>query len=66
VLPALAQNLGVTSDMKALLKKGFDTKASAPNGNKFIALLQKDKDAYACEFTTLTLSRYSAINKESE
>jgi len=64
--PAIAQSSGVTTDMKTLLRQGFDIRAAAPNGDKFVVFLQKDRNAYACEFVTLTLSRCGAINKESE
>lgn len=53
---------GGTSTMKDLLAKGFEIKAAAPNGAKYIVFLQKGTEAYACEFVTLTNSRCGSVN----
>ncbi|WP_099866198.1 hypothetical protein [Pararhizobium haloflavum] len=72
-LPAMAQTPvtgGSSSEepignatMGALLQRGFEIKASSPSGNKFVVFLQKDAQAYACEFVTLTNSRCGAIDQ---
>ena len=63
---AAAQSSGSTGEsMKALLERGFEIRAAAPNGSQYVVFLQKGKAAYACEFKTLTSSRCGAINSES-
>lgn len=62
-----AQSSGSSgTDMKSLLRDGYEIKAMAPNGSQYVVLLQRDKEAYACEFVTVTNSRCRAINSESE
>ena len=62
-----AQSSGSSgTDMKSLLRNGYEIKAMAPNGSQYVVLLQRDKAAYACEFVTVTNSRCRAINSESE
>ncbi len=56
---------GESVSMKSLLNRGFEIKAAAPNGSKYVVFLQKDKAAYACEFVTLKTSRCGAINNEA-
>lgn len=53
---------GSSKTMKALLEEGFEIKAAAPNGSRYVVFMQKDKAAYACEFVTVTNSRCGAIN----
>ena len=53
---------GNSKTMKALLEEGFEIKAAAPNGSRFVVFMQKDKAAYACEFVTVTNTRCGAIN----
>ena len=62
-----AQETGVssssaTSSMGELIKQGYEIKSTVSNGAKLIVFLQKDKSAYACEFTSLTSSRCGSIN----
>jgi hypothetical protein len=52
---------GGTGTISQLLSQGFEIKASVPNGAKFIVFLQKDKEAYACEFASLATSQCGAI-----
>ncbi len=66
VSPARAQDSGgAITNMKTLIQSGFDIKAAAPNGDKFVVFLQREREAYACEFVTLTVSRCGAINNEA-
>lgn len=67
VVPAVAQSSsgGESVSMKSLLSRGFEIKAAAPNGSKYVVFMQKDKAAYACEFVTLKTSRCGAINNEA-
>lgn len=59
---ALAQSAGAENvSMSTLLSRGYEIKAAAPNGNKYVVFLQKDSDAYACEFVTTTNTRCGKI-----
>ena len=53
---------GGTKSMGDLVSEGYEIKSSVANGTKFIVFMQKDKSAYACDFTSLTRSRCGAIN----
>ncbi|MEM6463508.1 MAG: hypothetical protein AAF724_16500 [Pseudomonadota bacterium] len=65
--PAAAQSSSTTGEsMETLLEQGFEIKAAAPNGDRYVVFLQKDTAAYACEFVTVTNSRCGAINEEAE
>ena len=64
---ALAQDTGISTTnasatMASLIAQGYEIKAAVPNGTKFIVFLQKDKSAYACEFSTLASSRCGSLN----
>lgn len=64
---ALAQDTAISSSnasatMASLIAQGYEIKAAVPNGTKFIVFLQKDKSAYACEFSTLASSRCGSLN----
>ena len=63
----LAQSSGGSDSvsMQSLLKRGFEIRAAAPNGSKYVVFLQKDQAAYACEFVTLKVSRCGSINNEA-
>jgi hypothetical protein len=51
------------STMADLVSRGYEIKAAVPNGGgKFIVFMQKDKSAYACEFSSLTGTRCGSIN----
>lgn len=64
---AAAQSSGGSGEtVKSLLKKGYEIKATAPNGNKYVLFMQKGEAAYACEFVTVTSSRCGAINDEAD
>ena len=49
------------SSMGALIADGYEIKAAAPNGSKYVVFLQKEKKAYACEFVTLANSRCGEV-----
>jgi hypothetical protein len=55
-------SLSTSATMADLLADGYEIKAAAPNGSKFVVFLQKDKSAYACEFVSVTSSRCRTIN----
>ena len=63
---AFAQSGGSSESMSNLLKRGFEIRAAAPNGNKFVVFMQKNEAAYACEFVTVNNTRCGAINKGTE
>jgi len=45
-----------------LVSQGFEIKAAAPNGNRYVVFMQNDKSAYACEFVNVTTTRCRQIN----
>lgn len=50
-----------SGSLAALVADGYEIKAAAPNGAKYVVFLQKDKKAYACEFVSLARSRCGEI-----
>lgn len=69
--PALAQqsvssggagNASGGDSIGALVARGYEIKAAAPNADKFVVFLQKDSTAFACEFVTVSRSRCEQIN----
>lgn len=53
---------GGSVSMGDLLKQGFEIKAAVPSGTtKLIIFMQKEKSAYACEFTNLANTRCGSI-----
>jgi hypothetical protein len=60
---AAAGSADAQSTMADLVSRGYEIKAAVPNGSgKFIVFMQKDKSAYACEFSSLTGARCGSIN----
>jgi hypothetical protein len=58
-----AASADAQSTMADLVSRGYEIKAAVPNGGgKFIVFMQKDKSAYACEFSSLTGARCGSIN----
>ena len=54
---------GTSTSMGDLLKQGFEIKAAVPSGTtNLIIFMQKEKVAYACEFTSLANTRCGSIN----
>jgi hypothetical protein len=53
---------GAQSTMADLVSRGYEIKAAVPNGGKFVVFMQKDKSAYACEFSSLTDTRCGSLN----
>ena len=50
------------SSMSQLLENGYEIKATAPNGNRYVIFMQKEKSAYACEFVNVSTTRCRPIN----
>ena len=48
--------------MAQLLDDGYEIKATAPNGNRYVIFMQKEKSAYACEFVNVSTTRCRPIN----
>lgn len=48
--------------MGQLASQGFEIKAAAPNGSRYVVFMQNDTSAYACEFVTTTQSQCRQIN----
>ena len=62
-----AQGLGGTTEASAssmgqLLDDGYEIRATAPNGSRYVVFMQKDKSAYACEFVNVSATRCRPIN----
>lgn len=45
-----------------LVTQGYEIKAAAPNGSRYVVFMQKDKSAYACEFVNTTRTQCRQIN----
>jgi hypothetical protein len=52
----------VSMSMAQLVKDGYEIKAAAPNGSRYVVFMQKEKSAYACEFVNVTTTRCRQIN----
>ena len=48
--------------MGELASQGFEIKAAAQNGSRYVVFMQNDKSAYACEFVNVTTTRCRQIN----
>jgi len=58
-----SQSADTQTTMAALVSRGFEIKTAVPNGGgSFVVFMQKDKLAYACEFSSLTNTRCGSIN----
>ncbi|MDX3973412.1 hypothetical protein [Shinella sp.] len=54
---------GVSSaTMGELVGQGYEIKAAAPNGSRYVVFMQKDKSAYACEFVNTAQTQCRQIN----
>ena len=54
--------VGTSPTMGELASQGYEIKAAAPNGRRYVVFMQNDKSAYACEFASLTKTRCGTIN----
>ncbi|MXN46808.1 hypothetical protein GR138_16555 [Shinella kummerowiae] len=52
----------VSSTMGELASQGYQIKAAAPNGSRYVIFMQNDKSAYACEFVNTTDTQCRLIN----
>jgi hypothetical protein len=50
------------ASMGDLVKQGYEIKAAAPNGSRYVVFMQNDKSAYACEFVNTTQTQCRQIN----
>jgi len=48
--------------MGELADQGFEIKAAAQNGSRYVVFMQNEKSAYACEFVNVTTTRCRQIN----
>lgn len=48
--------------MGDLASRGYEIKAAAQNGSRYVVFMQNDKSAYACEFVNVTTTRCRQIN----
>jgi hypothetical protein len=48
--------------MGELSSQGYEIKAAAPNGSRYVIFMQNDKSAYACEFVNTTDTQCRQIN----
>ncbi|HSX73143.1 MAG TPA: hypothetical protein VLG73_02990 [Shinella sp.] len=46
----------------ALASQGYEIKAAAQNGSRYVVFMQKDTSAYACEFVNTTQTQCRQIN----
>ena len=51
-----------SSSMGELASQGYEIKAAAPNGSRYVVFMQNDKSAYACEFVNTTDTQCRQIN----
>ena len=51
-----------SSTIGELASQGFEIKAAAPNGSRYVVFMQNDKTAYACEFVNTTTTQCRQIN----
>ena len=51
-----------SSTMGQLVGQGYEIKAAAPNGSRYVIFMQNDKSAYACEFVNTTTTQCRQIN----
>lgn len=51
-----------SSTMGELVSQGYEIKAAAPNGSRFVIFMQNEKSAYACEFVNTTQTQCRQIN----
>jgi hypothetical protein len=48
--------------MGQLASQGYEIKAAAPNGGRYVVFMQNDKSAYACEFVNTNQTQCRQIN----
>jgi hypothetical protein len=51
-----------SATMGELVGQGYEIKAAAPNGSRYVVFMQKDKSAYACEFVNTAQTQCRQIN----
>ena len=45
-----------------LVSEGYEIKAAAPNGSRYVIFMQNDQSAYACEFVNTANTQCRPIN----
>ncbi|WP_421590909.1 hypothetical protein [Shinella sp. M27] len=48
--------------MGQLVSEGYEIKAAAPNGSRYVIFMQNDQSAYACEFVNTANTQCRPIN----
>ena len=62
---AFAQDADTGSAAKTmgqLVSEGYEIKAAAPNGSRYVIFMQNDQSAYACEFVNTAETQCRPIN----
>jgi hypothetical protein len=57
-----AEGTAASSTMGELVGQGYEIKAAAPNGSRYVVFMQKEKSAYACEFVNTAQTQCRQIN----
>ncbi len=57
-----AEGTVASATMGELVGQGYEIKAAAPNGSRYVVFMQKDKSAYACEFVNTAQTQCRQIN----
>ena len=57
-----ADSSGDARTVGQLVSEGYEIKAAAPNGSRYVIFMQNDQSAYACEFVNTTTTQCRPIN----
>ena len=55
-------DVGSAKTMGQLAGEGYEIKAAAPNGSRYVIFMQNDQSAYACEFVNTANTQCRPIN----
>ena len=57
-----AREPAASATMAELASQGYEIKAAAPNGSRYVIFMQNDQSAYACEFVNTAQTQCRQIN----
>ncbi|MBO9628810.1 MAG: hypothetical protein J7516_05180 [Shinella sp.] len=57
-----AETGSAAKTMGQLASEGYEIKAAAPNGSRYVIFMQNDQSAYACEFVNTANTQCRPIN----
>lgn len=57
-----AETGSAAKTMGQLVSEGYEIKAAAPNGSRYVIFMQNDQSAYACEFVNTANTQCRPIN----